>query len=620
MEKHLNTLKDIFQQTVRKKPHATCVEIWDGQKYLSFTYQEIFDLVTQLGAGLLKLGLKKGDRIALLGENSPGWIVCYLAIVLGGWVVVPLDKELKVKELHKQIKRVEAKHIFVSFSFLPQLKDLERKKQYHIYSFDPFLQKKDSLSALRQTDQAVQATFLKTEINKNDLASIVFTSGTTGAAKAVMLTHGNFASDVIASCKRIHILSKDKMLLVLPMHHTFGLTAGFFIPLYKGIPVVLENNKTRVLKAFQEKKPTVFIGVPRLFHVLLSRIENEVKRQGKWEKWQRALNLVKKVKEKTGVNIGRLVFRQLHKQFGGKVRLFVSGGAYLPPELALNYFLLGFPLIQGWGMSELSPVGCIQPYSKWRFYFTRYYERHAGSIGPPIEGVKVELIDVPQKGLYANLGAKEGELVVSGPILMSGYYQDEEANKKVFIYVNGERWFKTGDLGKKDAEGNVYITGRSKYVIVTPEGKNVHPEEVEEILNESPLIYESLVLGHKEHHGERVVALIVPQAQTIKAYLKKQGLEFSWENIYEVIYKEIRHRLKNIASYKHPTDFAITDYNEETGEFEEFAKTTTLKIKRELYKFSSFQSYRALKSGGWRKVVFNLRKPGLKDKKRTANP
>ncbi len=608
----LTTLKKIFQQSVKKNSQATFIEIWNGQRYLMFTYDKIANWVKQLGAGLLKVGLKRGEKVALLGENSPGWIVAYLALVCGGWVAVPLDKELTPKELIKQIKRVGAKRIFVSSFLVSKLGSLVGKEKYHVYTFDPFLQDKMGLESLLEKDEKWHQDYLGIQVKPADLASIVFTSGTTGAAKAVMLTHHNFASDVIATCEQIKIHNRDKMLLVLPLHHTFGFTAGFLIPLYKGIPVIMENSKTRVLKAFQEKSPTVFIGVPRIFHVLYSRIENEVKKQGKWDRWVRALELAQKIKQKTRINIGRLLFRRLHKQFGGKLRLLVSGGAYLPPELALKYFVIGFPLIQGWGMSELSPVGCVQPFSSWRFYFTNYYERHVGSIGPPINGVDIELIDVPPKGLYANLGNKEGEMVVSGPIVTPGYYEDEESNKQVFISLNGQRWFRTGDVAKKDSAGNLYITGRSKYVIVTPEGKNVHPEEVEEILNESPLIYESLVLGHKFNQAEQVVAIIVPHAKSLKSYLKERGLEFNWENIYEVMYKEIKQQLKNSASYKCPVDFAVTNYDGEKGEFVGFEKTTTLKIKRELYKFSSFLSYRTLKKGGWKKAIFNLKKGSLK--------
>jgi len=598
---HLNTLKELFQETVTHHSNLPFLEIWDGERYLYFNYKDIEKFVHKLGAGLNKLRLISGEKIALLGENSPGWIVCYLSIVCGGWVAVPLDKELKTKEILKQIKFSEAKILFISETIWSNFKGI-KPDGFKIYKFDPFLKK--DISGLMDEDENEQKIYKERQIEKNQLASIVFTSGTTGAAKGVMLTHYNFVSDIIASCKRIYFSHKDKMLLVLPLHHTFALTAGFFCPMYRGASIIIENNKARIIKVFQEKRPTVMIGVPRLYEVFYNKIEAEVKKQGNWEKWEKAINFVKKVKKLTGINVGRLVFRKLHKQLGGKIKLFVSGGAPLPPNLAYKYFNLGIPLLQGWGMSELAPVGSILPYSKWRFYFTHFYEKRIASIGPPLDGLKMELIDVPEKGLYINLGEKEGELIVSGPMLTPGYYKDEKANQKVFIEVNGEIWFKTGDIGKKDEEGNFYITGRSKYVIVTSEGKNVHPEEIEEVLDQSPLIQESLVLGHKDHKGEKIVAIIAPHTENLKQYLKELNLAFNWENIYEVIYKEMQKQLKNIANYKWPSDFAITDYNEEKEEFETFEKTTTLKIKRDLYKFSLFDSYHTLKKGGWRKIFF----------------
>jgi len=598
---YLTTLKELFQQSVEKYPQATFLEIWDGEKYLSFTYQEIFVLIKKLVAGLANQGLKSGEKIALLGENSPGWVVCYLAIVCGGWIVVPLDKELKPKEIAKLIKFSDVKIIFVSQALYLKLERIKRNN-YQIYIFNPFLKGDDDLSQLMVEEPP--NLYIERVVKKDDLASIVFTSGTTGAAKGVMLTHYNFVSDILASMERIRLLHKDRLLLILPLHHTFSLTAGLFCPMCKGASIVIENNKNRVLKVFQEKRPSIFIAVPRVFELLYNRIEAEVKKQGNWEQWTKGISLVKKIKKYTGINIGKLVFSKLHKQLGGRIRLFVSGGAALPPAIAYKYFNLGLPLLQGWGMTELSPVGTILPYHKLRFYFTHYYEKRVASIGPPLDGLTIELIDVPERGLYANLGEKEGELVVTGPMLTPGYYKDEDANKTVFFSLNGQRWFKTGDVGKKDSEGNFYITGRSKYVIVTSEGKNVHPEEVEEALEQSPFIQESLVLGHKEHKKELVVALIVPHAQYLKQYLEQKNLSFTWENIYEIIYKEIKQNIQQIASYKWPCDFAITEYDENTGEFKAFEKTTTLKIKRDLYKFSSFYSYRSLKKGGWRKIFF----------------
>jgi len=596
------TIREIFRKSVEKNPDSTFLEMWNGEVYESFSYKEIKGFVERLGAGLTKLGIGKGEKIALLAENSPGWVVCFLAIVSGGWVVVPLDKELKAKEICKLIEFSDARIIFVSKSLFHKLEHL-KIKHFRIYFVDDLRgQEKidNGLASLMEADDFIER-FNSIELNEDDLASIVFTSGTTGASKGVMLTHKNFVSDVISSCNRVNIKGSDGMLLILPLHHTFPLTAGLLSPLYKGARIIIENNKKRILKTMQERRPTYLLGVPKLFQLFYEAMVSEARRQGKEGAWLRGIGLVRRIKELTGINIGRLVFRGLHKKMGGKVKLFISGGAPLNPELAKKYAYLGIPLLQGWGMTELSPVGTSFSFSKWRFYFTKYYEDRFSSIGPPIEGLKIKLIDNPRKNLYVNLGG-EGELVVSGPMVTPGYYKDKEANKSSFIYIGNEVWFKTGDIGRVDDEGNFYIVGRDKYIIVTPDGKNIHPEEVEEVLNKSPLIQESLVLGQRSSQGERVVAIICPDTKNLLNFFKENGIPFSWDSIYEEIHKEMQRLLKDISPYKWPLDFAITHYNKDG--FETFEKTTTLKIRRELYKFPTHRSYKSLKKGGWRRLFF----------------
>lgn len=596
------TIKELFRKSVKKYPKAIFLEMWNGKGYEQFSYQNIQTLVEKLGAGLIKLGINKGEKIILLAENSPAWVVCFLAIVSGGWVVVPLDKELKPKEICKLIEFSDAKIIFVSPSLFHKLEPL-KLKNFGIYFVDDLKSqeaKDSSLASLMKAEGFIEK-YNSIQLNEDDLASIIFTSGTTGAAKGVMLTHKNFVSDVISSCDRIKIRSSDSMFLILPLHHTFPLTAGLLLPMYKGARIVIENNKKRILKTMQERRPTYLLGVPKLFQLLYEAMASEAKKQGKEKVWLKGISVSRKVKQFTGINIGRIIFRGLHKNMGGKVKLFVSGGAPLPPRLAQKYSHLGIHLLQGWGMTELSPVGTVLSFSRWRFYFSKYYENRFSSIGPPIQGLKIRLIDNPRKNLYTNLGG-EGELVVSGPMLTPGYYKDESANSSSFISIGNEVWFKTGDIGKMDNEGNFYITGRDKYIIVTPDGKNVYPEEVEEVLNQSPLIQESLVLGKKASQGEEIVAIISPDIENLSKFLEENGIPFNWDSIYGVIYKEMQAVLKDISSYKWPSDFALTHYNEDG--FEIFEKTTTLKIRRELYKFPTHRSYYSVKKGGWRRLFF----------------
>ncbi|KPJ63612.1 MAG: hypothetical protein AMJ45_07250 [Syntrophobacter sp. DG_60] len=596
------TIKELFRKSVKKYPKAIFLEMWNGKGYEQFSYQSTQALLEKLGAGLIKLGINKGEKIILLAENSPAWVVCFLAIVSGGWVVVPLDKELKPKEICKLIEFSDAKVIFVSPSLFHKLEPL-KLKNFGIYFVDDLKSqeaKDSSLASLMKAEGFIEK-YNSIQLNEDDLASIIFTSGTTGAAKGVMLTHKNFVSDVISSCDRIKIKNSDSMFLILPLHHTFPLTAGLLLPMYKGARIVIENNKKRILKTMQERRPTYLLGVPKLFQLLYEAMASEAKKQGKEKLWLKGISLSRKVKQLTGINIGRIIFRGLHKNMGGNIKLFVSGGAPLPPSLAQKYSHLGIHLLQGWGMTELSPVGTVLSFSRWRFYFSKYYENRFSSIGPPIQGLKIKLIDNPRKNLYTNLGG-EGELVVSGPMLTPGYYKDESANSSSFISIGNEVWFKTGDIGKMDNEGNFYITGRDKYIIVTPDGKNVYPEEVEEVLNQSPLIQESLVLGRKASQGEEIVAIISPDVKNLSKFLEENGIPFNWGSIYGVIYKEMQAVLKDISSYKWPSDFALTHYNEDG--FEIFEKTTTLKIRREFYKFPTHRSYYSVKKGGWRRLFF----------------
>lgn len=591
------TIRELFLKNVKKQPKAVFLEIWNGKQYERFSYKDMQALVEKLGAGLIKLGIKKGEKIILLAENSPAWVLCFLAIVSGGWVVIPLDKELKAKEICELIEFSDAKIIFVSPGLFHKLESL-KLKDFGIYFVDGLKSQEAEegrLASLMKAEDFIEK-YNSIQLNEDDLASIIFTSGTTGAAKGVMLTHKNFVSDVISSCDRIKIKCSDNMFLILPLHHAFPLTAGLLLPMYKGARIVIENNKKRILKTMQERKPTYLLGVPKLFQLLYEAMASEAKRQGREKAWLKGISLVRKVKQLTGINIGRLLFRGLHKNMGGNIKLFVSGGAPLPPSLAKRYAYLGIPLLQGWGMTELSPVGTALPFSRWRFYFSKYYENRFSSIGPPIQGLKIRLIDNPRKNLYTNLSG-EGELVVSGPMVTPGYYKDESANSSSFIRIGNEVWFKTGDIGKIDNEGNFYITGRDKYIIVTPDGKNVYPEEVEEVLNQSPLIQESLVLGKKASQGEEIAAIISPDIKNLSKFLEENGISFNWGSIYGVIYKEMHAVLKDISPYKWPSDFALTHYNGDG--FEIFEKTTTLKIRRELYKFPSHRNYYSVKKGSW---------------------
>ena len=311
-----------------------------------------------------------------------------------------------------------------------------------------------------------------THVSSGDLASIVFTSGTMGGAKGVMLTHGNFTADVESVRRGLPIGSSDRMLTVLPFHHALPFTVGLLTFTSLGVETTLENDLTRLRDRMQETKPTLFGGVPALFKLMYRAITRQLEAEGKLGQFQRAVQIVDRVKRATGLNIGPLVFRPLHRRLGGHLRFIVSGGAALDPEIARDYLRLGLPIVQGWGLTETAPVVSVQRWNAAKFLFTRHYEKRAGSVGPPLPGVEVAVLD--DAGGSPRISSHgEGELLVRGPNVFLGYYKEPDLTREAKV----DDWFRTGDLGRIDGERNVWITGRVKSVIVLESGQEGDPRQ-----------------------------------------------------------------------------------------------------------------------------------------------
>ena len=362
------------------------------------------------------------------------------------------------------------------------------------------------------------AVLAETVVEPEDLASIVYTSGTTGGAKGVMLSHRNFMSNVEAVPKALTVTSSDSILLLLPLHHSYPFTVEFLLPLSVGAAVTIENDLVRIRDRLAEVKPTVFAGVPLLLDIMYRAIRAQADAQGRGKIFEKGLNIVRRTKQRTGVNIGPFVFRELHQRLGGKLRFIANGGAALNPETALNFHLLGLLVLQGWGLTETSPIVCAQRYYPARFRFTNYYERQLGTVGRPLPGVDVDLIDVPEKEIYVKLH-NEGELIARGPNVMQGYWKAEAETKAAMI----DDWFRTGDVGRIDRQGYVYITGRSKYVIVLDSGEKVHPDEVEESIGRSPLIEDVCVVSRKERDKTQMWAIVYPNVAAVSERLATAG-------------------------------------------------------------------------------------------------
>jgi long-chain acyl-CoA synthetase len=543
-----------FQQKVRRQ--------WQRA-----TYMEVYKRSHDLAAGLIALGLRQGDRVALVAENGIDWACAYYAIVVAGGVAVPIYYDLNPGEIAEMVERSEAAIAFVSAKVLakcdgtmPHLRTaiiigggapgseavpggLLRKARPEVLEFEQLPGR-----ATADSRQKLAGTI----VEPDDLASIVFTSGTTGGMKGVMLTHRNFMANMRSVRGSIPFNERDRVVMVLPMHHAFPFIVGMVLTAAVGAELTFENDLRRIRDRMAEVKPTIFLGVPALFELMYRNIVHGIEAQGRLESFERALRIAEATKQRTGINIGRIVFRELHKRLGGSLRFMVSGGAALNPQVARDFARIGLPIIQGWGLTESAPVLTAQRWNPRKFYTSNYYEDHIGSVGSAVDGVEVALIDVPEKELYVHLHG-EGELVARGENITPGYWKSPEATAAVKV---GE-WLRTGDVGRIDEEGNVWITGRSKFVIVLDSGEKVHPDEIEEKLQRSPLIEDIALIGRKIRGKMQAWAVIYPNRDEVIARLGNEAV--TEDAVRRAVAADIDANTRDVAAYKRPADFMLTD-------------------------------------------------------------
>jgi len=401
--------------------------------------------------------------------------------------------------------------------------------------------------------EANNRDFLDSQIDAYTMNIMLFTSGTTDLAKAVMLSHYNICSDIVSVCKTVKITSQDVCLSILPLHHTYECTLGFLLMIYVGATISYIDGLKHIVKNFKEYKPSVILTVP----LLLENVNKKIWAQSsKDEKSLKRINTAMKISgflyHNLHVDIRRNIFKPIHDSLGGNMRLFITGAAAIDPNVSKNFEDFGIQVLQGYGLTECSPLVIGNRDKKFN---------HA-SVGLPLPGMEAKIVNEDESGI--------GEIIVRGPNIMLGYYQNEEATKNTIK----DGWLYTGDLGYKDKDGFYYITGRIKNVIVTKNGKNIFPEEVETYLNQSPYVFESMVWGKlDETTGETYVnAQIVPNFDAIKEKLK-DSIPTS-EYIKNFIEDAVKHANKSMPLYKRISDFSIRET--------EFVKTTTQKIKRYL--------------------------------------
>lgn len=534
------TIINIRQLLIRNKEkfgdHVAFQMKRDGG-YRKITFEEVETMAHRLQCQLIKFGVEIGDRVALISENRPEWSLSYLAIASMGAIVVPIDAMLKKEEVLPLLEDSAPKAIIISDKFLDYIKGtaLEDKaifmEEFHCLP----------------TCGILPDVFIDLE----HLAAIVYTSGTTGAPKGVMLTHRNLMYDAIATASLFdNIGPGDNFLSVLPLHHTFETTCGFLVAFYKGSTITYaESLKSHaLLQNMQETGVTIMCGVPLLYQLFYEGIMREVEDKGMKKAFGFLFFISRIFRNILGINIGKVLFSVVQKKFGGKIKFMVSGGAAINPETLNNFDLMGFTVYQGYGLTESAPViTCNHP-----------GKNRIGSVGRPLPGLQIKVAG----------NDPVGEILASGPNVMKGYYKRKDLTDNVII--NG--WLYTGDEGYIDEDNFVYITGRAKDIIVTGSGVNVYPEELEFNLKKIPAIKESCVLGEKVKEGvrkgnEEVMAVIVPNIE----YFEKLG-KTDDASIHAAIEEEIHALNKKVAHFKRIEKFIIRR--------DELPKTRLQKVKR----------------------------------------
>ena len=535
-----STIPELVEESARRFGAKVAYQMKVGSSYQRLTFSELAQHSREFGAGLLAMGMRKGNAVAIISENSLDWIVGYYGLSMAGGVGVPLYSELKGPEVPDLVARSDARFVIASRAVIGRLPDRLPGVEAVIVVGEDVEGSAASLAGITVSFDAVAAAATEesrrmlrsTDVRSGDLASIVFTSGTMGGAKGVMLTHGNFTADVESIRRALPIRSSDRMLTVLPLHHALPFTVGLLAFTSLGVETTLENDLTRLRDRMQDTKPTLFGGVPALFKLMYRAITRQLEAEGKLGQFQRAVRVVDYVKSTSGLNIGPLVFRPLHRRLGGHLRFIVSGGAALDPEIARDFFRLGLPIVQGWGLTETAPVVSVQRWNAAKFLFTRHYEKRAGSVGPPLPGLDVAVLhdngDSPRISAHG-----EGELLVRGPNVFLGYYKEPDLTREAKV---GD-WFRTGDLGRIDGERNVWITGRVKSIIVLESGKKVIPDRIEDLFTPDPLIQSICVVPLQIGKKTVVGAVIHPAFDEADHACREKGLPLN-EDCIRMLLKE----------------------------------------------------------------------------------
>lgn len=550
----IESIQDMLLRSAKVYANKIALEDLTNYPIPKVTYSELLEYIMKFGSSLKKIGLKPRDHIAVVGENRVQWAIAYLTAMMFDFVVVPVDKNLT----HSDILNIIHESDSVALVFSGSMADLIKAKKSVFGKIKFFinmdLEKKedDFYSMIEMIKNESLAQFNPPKINVDEFAEIIYTSGSLGRAKGVMLSQKNLAANLMDMRKMVTIYPEDRFIGVLPIHHTYQCTCGLLCPLYSGASVHFARSLKTIPEDLQNSKPTVLLGAPLLYNKMYNKIMKTIQSKKTSSLLVNVLINLTDITQSIGwKNSKKLLFGKIHKTLGGSMRLLIAGGAAPDPKVSKFFREVGFTIIQGYGLTETSPILSLN----W------LYNLKDAAAGLPLPGVDIKIDKPDKKGV--------GEIWAKGASMMLGYYKNPTATKDTFE----NEWFKTGDLGYIDEDGFLFICGRMKNVIIANNGENVYPEEIEDILNRSQYVLECMVYGEEdEKHDERIAALIVPDTEAFIEYSSKNNVQITTELIDQLISQAVKETNSHLVPFKQIKKYYIQE--------KELEKTTTQKVKR----------------------------------------
>lgn len=549
-------LKEMYHASAEAYGEKTLFMQKEEGVYREYSFRQYAEEVDALGTALIAKGLA-GKRVIVTGENGYDWVRAYMAVICGVGVVVPVDKEIPAEEIANIARESEAAAIIYSNKLTEKVKALGEGVERI-----PFSDLGGLIEEGKALLEAGDRTYLDAKIDAHAMSALLFTSGTTGVSKGVMLSHRNICFNLSEMCQMVYIGEEDLFLSVLPIHHAYECTCGFLCQVYRGCTVAFSEGLRHITRNMQEVHPTMILCVPLLLETMYNKVWANIRKQGMEKKVKAAIKMTNAIpNEALRLAAKKKVFAQIHKSFGGKLRIMISGGAAVDPKIMKGLRDLGIAAYQGYGLTECAPLAAL---NRDTFY-------NDGSAGMATPNALLDIYDVQGDGT--------GEIRYKGDNIMLGYYKQPEMTGEVIR----DGWFYTGDLGYLDKNGFLFITGRKKNVIVTSNGKNIFPEELETYLGRTPYVAESVVVGYMNPKKKDydIVAIIRPD---LERFVEDYGTRYTKDQLETEMKKAISEVNGIVQSYKRIETFVLRE--------EEFPKNTSRKIKRAGIADSAIEAYR----------------------------